>query len=353
MKINNASNPTFDTAAVAADLTPPNPISAPRRRALVSAGATALTGLLGAAPARAQSAWPAKPVRIIIPFAAGGGGDVIGRVFAKVLSGNIGQPALIENRPGADGLIAAQEALKNPPDGHTIFLTSAAPFSYLPVTRRNLNFDPIADFTPLAHWATFTLFLMVHESVPGKTLAEVLAHVRTNPGKYSYGTANASGILSMATMLNAAGADMNHAPYKGEAPIVPDLATGRVHMMFASTTVMPQLMRDGKVRTMAALLPSRSPLAPDVPSMTEAGQPLPETAPWTGFVLPGKAAPELAERVAKELRTAMANPEFQEVAAKNGLFLRNDTPAAFGQFLKDQLAAWGKAVKIAKIPVEG
>lgn len=324
-----------------------------RRRSLL-----ALSAAVGAAQvslprmARAQAGWPNKPVRMIIPFAAGGGGDVIGRQFAKVLSGNIGQPVLIENRPGADGLIAAQETLKNPPDGHTIFLTSAAPFSYLPVTRKSLGYDVLNDFTPLAHWATFTLFLMVHESIPGKTLAEVLAHARANPGKYSYGTANATGILTMATMLNHANVDMNHAPYKGEAPIVPDLATGRVHMMWASSTVLPLLQREGKVRNMATLLPTRSPLAPDVPSMVEAGQPLPETAPWTGFVLPGKAPRELTDRIARELRAAIAHPEFQEVCAKNGLFVRNDSPEAFAKFLKDQLDAWGKAVRIAKIPME-
>ena len=322
-----------------------------RRKALL-AGAAVAAGAALPGLARAQAGWPSKSLRMIVPFPAGGAADLAGRDVAQRLSASLGKPVVVENRPGGDGVIGAMEARRADPDGHTIYFATASSLSYVPATRRNPGYDALGDFAPLTSFVTFTFFLMVHESIPGKTLADVIAHIRANPGKVSYASANSAGILGMAQLAAAAGLDMVHVPYKGEATVPVDLVPGRVQLFWASPAIMPQLMKDGKTRPVAVLLPTRSPSMPDVPTISEAGQPLVRISPWGGFVAPAKTPRDIVERLSSELRAAMSRPDLVDAVAKYGLVVRGSSPDEFGAFLKDQLDAFSKAVKLANIPVE-
>ena len=318
-----------------------------RRHLLLATGAAALPAF-----SVAQAAWPSKPIRIVTPFTVGGASDVIARSLAVHLSAALKQPVNIDPRPGADGALAAQELLRQPADGHTLFFATASALSYVPNMRKNPGYDVARDFTPLTSFVTFTFYLMVHESIPGQNLSAVMAHVKANPGKYSYASGNSTALLAAALMTTSVGADMTHAPYKGESQAVIDLVGGRVQMMWASPTVMPALMKDGKFRPLAVLLPERSSAMPDVPTIGEAGQPLVNVVPWGGFVAQAALPRDIATLVAQALRDAMSQPEMRPVAASAGLVLRPSSSEAMARLLVEQLAAYGQAIKQAKLTQE-
>ena len=320
----------------------------PSRRQLLL-GASAL--LLPAA-ASAQAAWPTKPVRIITPFSAGGATDVIARNLAALLQAATKQTFNVDPRPGADGALSAMETLRAPADGHHIFLVTASAFSYVPNIRKNPGYNPVKDFTPLTQFITYTFYLMVHESVPGKTLAEVVAHVKGKPGQYSYASPHSTALLASAQLASGAGLDMVSAPYKGEAQAVPDLIGGRVQMMWASPTVMPALMKDGKFRPVAVLLPERSPSFPDVPTIAEAGLPLVNVVPWGGFVVHAGTPPDIAAAAARALRDAINHPDLRGPADKAGLSLRPGSADDLARLIQSQLGAFAQAIKDAKVAVE-
>jgi tripartite-type tricarboxylate transporter receptor subunit TctC len=318
-----------------------------RRQLLAATGATLLPSL-----SFAQAAWPTKPVRILTPFTAGGATDIIARSLANFLSLAIKQPVNVEPKPGADGALAAQELLRQPADGHTLYLATASALSYVPNVRKSPGYDALKDFTPLTQFMTFSFYLMVHESIPGARLAEVLAHIKANPAKYSYASGNSTALLAAAQLMASSGADMTHAPYKGESQAVVDMVGGRIQMMWASPSVMPALLKDGKFRPMAVLLPERSAAFPDVPTIGEAGMPLVNVVPWGGFVVPASTPKDIATAVAKALREAIAHPEMRAPAEKAGLVLRPGSSEAFSKLLVEQMAAFGQAIKQAKIPLE-
>ena len=326
------------------------PFSLNRRHLLLATAAGLLTqrNALAAGPA-----WPSKPVRILTPFTAGGATDVIARSLAALMQNTHGQPFNVEPRPGADGALAAQELLRQPADGHTLYLATASALSYVPNVRKNPGYDAVKDFTPLTQFMTFSFYLMVHESLPGKTLAEVLAHVKANPAKFSYGSGNSTALLAAAQLMASTGADMTHAPYKGESQVIPDMVGGRVHMMWCSPSVMPALLKDNKFRALAVLLPERSASFPDVPTVAEAGMPLVNVVPWGGFVVPASTSKDVAAAAAKALREAIAHPDMRTPAEKAGLVLRPGSGEVFSKLIGDQLVAFAQAIKQAKIPMDG
>jgi len=322
-------------------------LNSTRRQLLLAAAAGSLP-----LASQGQQAWPSKPIRILTPFTAGGATDIIARSLATHLQAALKQPVNVEPKPGADGALAAQELLRSPPDGHTVYLATASALSYAPNVRKAVGYDPLKDFTPLTQFMTFSFYLMVHESLPGKTLAEVMAHVKGNPAKYSYASGNSTALLAAAQLATSAGADMTHAPYKGESQAVVDMVGGRVHMMWTSPAVMPALQKDGKFRALAVLLPERSAAMPDVPTIAEAGMPLVNVVPWGGFVVPATTPREVSAALAKALRDAISLPEMRAPAEKAGLVLRPGPAEAFTRLLTEQLAAYGLAIKQAKVPLE-
>jgi tripartite-type tricarboxylate transporter receptor subunit TctC len=319
-----------------------------RRQLLLGGSALLLPGL-----ATAQAAWPGKPVRIITSFAAGGATDVIARNLAGLMQASTKQVFNVDPKPGADGALAAMESLRSPADGHHLFLVTASAFSYVPNVRKNAGYSPVKDFIPLTQFMTYAFYLMVHESLPGKTLAEVVAHIKGKPGKYSYGSPHSTALLASAQMASSGGLDMVSAPYKGEAQAVPDLIGGRLQMMWSSPTVMPALMKDGKFRPLAVLLPERSATYPDVPTIAEAGMPLVNVVPWGGFVVPASTPADVAAAAAKALREAIAHPDLRVPAEKAGLSLRPGSADDLGRLIQQQLGAFAQAIKDAKVPMEG
>ena len=307
-------------------------------------------GLLLAGGAAAQ--FPQKPVRLVVPFPAGGGADLSARSVAAPLAQALGQPVIVENRAGADGQVAALEVKRSAADGYTIFWGSASSLSAVPAMRKTPPYDPIADFTPLASLGNFIFFLTVHPGVPAATAADFVAHLRANPGKLNYGSANVTSIVAMASLLVHSATDMVHVPYKGEAQAIPDLLAGRVQAMFSTLGATLPQARDGKLRPLAALLPQRSPVAPDVPTMAEAGYPLVSIAPWAGFFAPAGLPPEIAQRFSREINAALARTEVREQHDRIGVSLRITSREDFTRFVRDQLGAWRDAIRAAKIPQE-
>lgn len=322
----------------------------PHRRHLLQLAAAGALGLPSVL--RAQPSWPARPVRIVVPFPAGGGADVAARALAQQLQAAIRQTVVVDNRAGADGLLAVQETLRSPADGHTLFMATASSLSFLPNIRRKTGFDPLKDFTPLSTFLTFVFYLMVHESIPGRTLAEVITHLKANPGKYSYGNANSTSNLAAAQLAAGSGLQLVGVPYKGEAQMTPDLIGGRIHLAWATSAVLPALMKEGKSRPLAVLMPRRTSALPEVPTIAEAGQPLVDIHPWGGFVVHAATPPELSDVVGKELRSLIDRPELVAAIDKVGLVARGSSAAEFGELLKTQLAAFNKAIKLAGLPVE-
>lgn len=329
-----------------------NRVTSRTRRGWLAAGA-ALAAQGALAPrVLAQSGYPSKQVRIIVPFPAAGGADLGARQLSTHLAAALGKPVVVENRAGADGAIAAQEAARSAPDGHTIYFATASSLSYLPAVKKSLPFDPIGDFAPVTKFVTFTFFLMVHESVPGRTLEDVLAHIRANPGKLSYGSANSTGILASAQLAKSANLDMVHVPYKGESQTVVDLTTGRIQLFWATPAITATLLKDNKTRALAVLLPSRSALMPEVPTIAEAGQPLVDISPWGAMFVPAKTPREIVERLHREINAVMTRPDLREQMDKLGLPMKGSTPEECGAFLKDQIAAFNRAARQAGIAQE-
>ncbi len=224
-----------------------------------------------AAPLAVAAQYPGKPVRVVVPFPAGSATDTITRILANSVSQSVGQPLVVENKAGADGAIAAAEVAKSPADGYTLLMATNSPMSAVPAMKKNPPYDPVSDFTPITDIGRYTFFIVLHPSVPAKTLSELIAYARANPGKINYATGNTTGIVSTAFFASQAQIKMVHVPYKGEPQAITDLVAGRVQLMFASSSTSVPHVREGRLHAVVTTLPKRSALLPDVPSIAEAG----------------------------------------------------------------------------------
>ena len=306
----------------------------------------ALAILLAAIAFPAQAEFPDKPVRIIVPFVAGGGADAIARVLADAMSKGLKQPVLVENRAGADSTIGSLSVAKSPPDGYTLLFGTNTGMSGAPFLHKNIGYDPVKDFTPISRIGYFAFFIVVNPELPVRTFGELVEYARANPGKVNYGTGNAMGVVANALIASAEKLEMTHVPYKGEAAVMPDLLGNRVQTLFATGFIVPHV-REGKVRAIAAVLDSRSAALPDVPTIAEAGFPQLQIRGWAGFFAPAGVPPDIAARLSKEANDAINSPAVQEKLAQQGFVGRGSTPAELAAFTKAQLELWGAAVKQA------
>ena len=303
-----------------------------------------LLGLAGAF-ASAQT-WPTKPVRLVLQFPPGGSTDSVARILAQAMTASLGQPVLVENKPGADGAIAGEFVARAEPDGHTFFLATNTPMMQVPLLKKSPPYDPVKSFTPVSLVGRYVYVLVTHPGVPAKDVQELLAYARANPDKLAYGSY--SGVTNlMHVQLKAVKADMNLVPYKGEAPTVTDILGNHVQLTFATPASTLQHVKEGKLRALAVLLPNRSPQFPTVPTGSEAGLPPLRAGTWAALFGPAKLPADIAQRMNRELNAAMQKPEVRERIAALGFDLAGSSPDEMAAYLQDQLVAWAKAFKDA------
>src|SRR5688572_7710240 len=302
--------------------------------------------------AAAEAQFPAKPIRVVVPFPAGSATDTITRVLAQSVSQSIGQTLVVENKAGADGAIAAAEVAKAPPDGYTLLMATNSPMSAVPAMKKNPPYDPVADFTPITDIGRYTFFIVVHPSVPARTLDELVTYARNNPGKLNYATGNTTGIVSTAYFASLAKIQLVHVPYKGEPQALTDLVAGRVQMMFCSSgTSVPQI-REGKLRAIVTTLGKRSHLLPEVPTIGEAGMPQFSITSWAGLFGPAKLPREIVERVNKEFAAAMGRAEVQAAMQKQAFSLSPSSPGELAAFVKEQMESYRRILRAAGVEPE-
>jgi tripartite-type tricarboxylate transporter receptor subunit TctC len=299
--------------------------------------------------AAAEAQFPAKPIRVVVPFPAGSATDTITRVLAQSVSQSIGQTVVVENKAGADGAIAAAEVAKAAPDGHTLLMATNSPMSAVPAMKKNPPYDPVADFTPITDVGRYTFFIVVHPSVPAKTLKELIDHARANPGKVNYATGNTTGIVSTAFFASLAKIDLVHVPYKGEPQALTDLVAGRVQLMFCSSgTSMPQI-REGRLRPIVTTLAKRTHLLPELPTIAEAGMPEFSITSWAGLFGPAKMPAAVVERLNKEFVAAMGRSDVQAAMEKQAFALSPSSPRELGAFVKEQMESYRRILRAAGV----
>ena len=324
------------------------------RSGALAASMIICAGLASAQPAAAQGeAWPTKPIRLIVPFAPGGGVDAIARQIANALSASFGQQVLIDNRGGAGGLIGMDIAAKSPADGYTMLMSHTG-FTAMPGLHKSLPFDPVRDFTGVATVATTPYMLVGHPSLAQRNVTELIAWMRANPGKLGYASAGTGSTIHFAGELfkRAAKVDMVHVPYKGAGPAVADVVGGQVPLMFAAmANAMPQV-KAGKLRAYAISASVRSKDAPDVPTVAESGVPGFQVIGWYGLAAPAKTATATVNRLNAETVRALRTPELGDRLRGQGLEPAGDTPAEATALIRSEVARWTKLIREANIKPE-
>jgi len=317
----------------------------PTCRKLLAAAAASL-------PLLAAAAYPERPIRMIVPYSAGGGADNTARVIAQQMSVALGQQVVIDNRPGAAGVIGEEAVAKAAPDGYTV-LYDASAFAVNPSMRR-LSFDPLKDFIPISLVATAANILVVPPNAPYKSVQEFLAYARAHPGKLTFASAGAgSGSHLAGELLNArAGIDLMHVPYKGGAPALTDVMGNQVSAYFGNVASTLSYASTGKLRALAVTSLKRSPGLPDTPTLAESGLPGFEVLEWNGVFVPRGTPPEVVQRLAREVQAAVAEPRVQDKLRHLGLEPVGNTPQQFGKFVQAEAARWGALVKSRNIKAE-
>lgn len=310
-------------------------------RLMVSALAVAI-----ALPAAAQ--YPNRPIRLVIPFPGGGGPVGVSVRAVQLINAAIGQQVVADNRPGADGALAAEIVLKSQPDGHTLFFGTNTAMSALPHLRKVAPFDPVTAFAPIAMIGRYTFFLYTHPTLPVKSVPELIAHARANPGKLTYASGNSTGLTMMAQFLLVNKLDMVNVNYKGDMAAIGDMASGRVQLMFGSSAIAP-LVREGRVRALAVMLPTRSPLLPDAVPSVEAGLGNVTISAWGGVFGPARTPRAVIERLNREINAVLPRPEVREMFDVGGVAAAPMTPEQLGVHVKEQVELWGKTMRAAGI----
>jgi tripartite-type tricarboxylate transporter receptor subunit TctC len=323
----------------------------PFKRRLLRA-ALALAG--SALPIAAwPQAWPNKAVRLVVPYAAGGGVDTVGRAIAQQLTESLGQAVLIDNRPGANSVIGTEQVARSPADGHTLLVTLVSHYA-MPFLSRNVRYDPVKDFTPITIIGKAPQAMFVNPSTGIRSVKELIDYARKNPGKVSYATSGAgtSQHLGGELLNHAAGIDMAHVPYKGGPPAVTDLIAGQVSLMFETGPGILPHVRSGKLRALGVGSVRRSAATPDLPTIAEQGFPGFDGVAWIGFVAPAGVPRPIVDKLAAETAAIIALPEVRERLLALGAEPGWGTPDDFAAYMKSEIAKWGKVIKESGAKVE-
>jgi tripartite-type tricarboxylate transporter receptor subunit TctC len=314
---------------------------------LLTAGALSLV----AVAANAQS-YPSKPITFVLPFGPGSGSDLIGRIIGQRLGAALGQSVIIETKPGANGAIAAAQVARSAPDGYTIFLASNTPMAAAPSLNKAISYDPIKDFIALCRIGSFTQLLLVHPDIPAKSVQELVAYAKANPGKLSFASANASSVVAGETLKRTAGLDLLHVPYRTSVPAVQDVLGGRVSMLFTDMATGLPHHRSGALRGLATTRLQRSALVPELPTLDESGVKGFDMDSWAAFFLPANTPRDIVTRLNTELRKIIDNPEVKAQIAATGFEAFSSSPEELDGFTKAQLVKWTKMIKDAGIQPE-
>jgi tripartite-type tricarboxylate transporter receptor subunit TctC len=295
--------------------------------------------------------FPDKPIRVLVPFAAGSGTDILARIVTEEMRATMGANFVIDNRAGASGQIAAELVAKANPDGYTLFLSTNTPHSVNPFVFKKINYDPVKDYAAVARMIYFVFILVVNPNSGIKTVPELIAHIKANPGKTSYAYGNGSGQVNSAYLVSAAKLDSLPVPYKSTPPAMTDLIAGQVQWMFVDGASSQGHVKSGRLRAIAVMSDKRSDIFPDLPAV---GETVPgfDTVPWAGMFAPAGTPKAVINRLNAEIVKAINKPAVNQKLADIGLQPGPSSPEELDLYVKQQLAAWGKKIKDAGIQPE-
>lgn len=312
--------------------------------------AAAIGGTL--TPVSAQQ-YPTKPIRIVAPFAPGGGTDFIARLMAQRLTEAMGQQVIVENRPGAGGLLGTEVGIKAAPDGYTLTMIAAS-YPVNPALYNKMNFDPINDIQPIIQIARGPFLVVVHPSMPVKNIKDLIAVAKSKPGAINYATSGQGSIVHMATELfqSMAGIKMNHIPYKGTGPALTDTMAGQTTLLFGSIAATMPIVKSGRLRPIAVTTVKRIPALPDVPTIDESGVKGYDVTNWHGFIGPKALPRPIVDRVNGEVTKMIKQKDMEEKLQADGVVPAGGTPEQFGQIIAREIAQWKKVAAQANIKLE-
>ena len=296
--------------------------------------------------------YPTKPIRIIVPFAPGGGSDLIGRLIAQKLTERLGQQVIVENKPGAGGNLGAEQAIKAPADGYTLLLVAGS-YTVNPSLYK-LSWDSANDISPIIQLSQGPFLIAVHPSVPAKTLKEFIDLAKKQPDRFSYGTSGAGSITHLASelFLDMAKIKAVHVPYKGTGPALNDTIAGNVQLIFGSVSTSLQHVKSGRLRALAVTTAKRIPAAPEVPTVAEAGVPGYEVVLWHGLVAPKGVPKVIVDKINAAANEALKSKDTADLLASDGVSPAGGTPAQFQAIIKTDIERWRKVVQQANVKVE-
>ncbi|MEA2878970.1 MAG: hypothetical protein QOF14_4166 [Hyphomicrobiales bacterium] len=302
-----------------------------------------------AASAAGAQPYPSKPITIVVPFAAGSGTDSITRIVAQYLSVALNQSVVVENKVGASGVLAATYVARAAPDGYTLLMATNSTHSANPHLFKNLGYDPVKDFAPVARLGSYVFMLVVGKDVPVTTLQELVAYAKANPGKLTYASGNTTGIVAGETFKSKAGVDILHVPYKSTPPAINDVLGGRVSMIVIDMAPGLEHVRAGNFRALAVTTKERSALLPDLPSLAEAGIPGYDVTSYAALFAPAGTPKEIVDKLNAEVRKIIADPEAKKRIAVTGFDAFSGPPESLAAFVQTELANWGRLIKDAGI----
>jgi tripartite-type tricarboxylate transporter receptor subunit TctC len=304
--------------------------------------------------AQAQDAYPSKAITLVVPVPPGGASDFIARTVGQKLSEAVGQPVVISNRGGASGTIASDNVAKSPPDGHTLLMSSITTHGIGPLINNNAPYDSLKDFTPVIFLADLPLIMTLSAGHPMKSVAEVIAYGKANPGKLSFASSGNGGAphLSGELFKIVTGIDMLHVPYRGSGPAVVDVAGGRVDIMFDAAPSLLAMIEAGKIRPLAAASQTRVPILPDVPTFNEAGIGGIDVSLWFGISGPAGMPPAVVTRLNAEIGKILQLPDIKEALARQGAVPMGGPPARYDTFMRAEQSRWGDVIRKNNIKVD-
>jgi putative tricarboxylic transport membrane protein len=313
----------------------------------------ALALLVAASDTRADD-YPSQPIKLIVPYAPGGGADAVARIVGKRVSETIGQPIVIENRGGAGSIIGTEDVHKADPDGYTLLLGQSGPISINPAVYKELPYDPEKDFTPITMTTAYPYILVVNAKLPVKTLQDFVAMVQAKPGEFNYGSTGVGSANQLVTELfsSKAGLKMVHVPYRGTALAVADLLAGQVTAVFADPVSALPHIKAGTLRALAVTSKQRSSVAPEVPTIAESGYPGFDAIAWHGILAPAKTPPPITAKLHDQIVAALNDPATKALLEAQAMQTVGDTPEEFAAFIKQDIAVWKAVATQANVSVK-